>query len=131
MQMVDGLTAVCAGIHHQAVTLFQVLRAGYLAGCGEQIAEQAGIGRQCMGVRSYVSLGNDKDVHRSLRMQVGKGEGIRRLMQAIGGQNPQDDLAEDAIGGGRVSHASMLREGVCPAACRFAPLQIMEPSGPA
>ena len=105
MQVLDGLATVCACIYHQPVTLFQALRTSDLAGCRKYTAEQTGIGRQRLGMRGDMSFGDDENMHWGLRMEVGKGQRVRRFMQAMGGQHPGDDLAEDAIGGRRVSHA--------------------------
>lgn len=106
MEVIDGLAAVGTGVDDQPIAVVEVVDAGDLAGFGEQGTEQSGVGRQCMGVGRDVALGDEQDVYRGLRMDVGKGEGVAGLVKALGGDGARHDFAEEAVGRGLVWHVA-------------------------
>jgi len=50
----------------------------------------------CVGDRSHVLAGNDKDVNRGLRIDVGEGIALVILIDGLGGDASIDDSAKDA-----------------------------------
>jgi len=96
VQMVDRLAAVGAGVDDQAVAVGKVLCAGDFAGGVEELAEALGVVLRGVRVRSDVVFGDDEDVDRRLRIDVGEGEGVLVLVDAGGGDFAGDDFAEEA-----------------------------------
>lgn len=106
--MLDGLAAVGAGVDYEAIAAFEMLCAGDFAGGGEQFAEQGGVFGQGLGMGGDVAFGDDEHVHGGLRVEVGEGEGVGVLVQALDGDLAGDDFAEEAVGGQGVGHAVII-----------------------
>ena len=96
--MVDGLAAVGSGIHDKPVALVEILLSGDLRCGGEQVPEQLCILGGCVRERSKVLLGNDQDVDRRLRVDVGEGNDLLVLEETGDRDRSRGDLAEKAIG---------------------------------
>jgi hypothetical protein len=101
MEVVDGLSAVGAGVEDDAVAASvlanaEVLLAGDLGGGGEEVAEEGGVGWNSVGERGDVALGDDEDVDGGLGVDVGEGEGEVVLVEAGDGDGGGGDLAEEA-----------------------------------
>jgi len=96
MEVVDGLSAVGAGVEDDAVAVGEVLLAGDLGGGGEEVAEEGGVGWNSVGERGDVALGDDEDVDGGLGVDVGEGEGEVVLVEAGDGDGGGGDLAEEA-----------------------------------
>ena len=74
MEVLHGLSAVRAGIDHQAIASVQVLCPGDLAGFGDEGAEETGVCRERVGVGGDVPFGDDEHVDGRLRVDVREGE---------------------------------------------------------
>ena len=82
MEVVDGLSAVGAGVEDDAVAVGEVLKAGDFGGGGEEVAEEGCVGWNSVGERGDVAFGDDEDVGRGLGIDVGDGEGEVVLVEA-------------------------------------------------
>ncbi len=111
MEVIDSLTAVGAGVDHEAIPIGEALRPGNLAGGGEQRTEQGGVLGQRMGVRRDVTFGDDQHMHGGLRVNVGEGKRVGGFVEALGRDRAGDDFAKKAVQGGRVSHATIIVGG--------------------
>jgi hypothetical protein len=96
MEMVDGLTAFHAGVRHDAVTLGEAFFAGDLRCDPEQMAEQVALAFAGLMDRANVFAGDDEDVDRRLRIDVGKGVDAIVLKDSGRRDFAPSDLAEDA-----------------------------------
>jgi hypothetical protein len=77
MQMVDGLTALMAGINDQTVAAFCKPKFfGQFAGGGQQVTHDRLMLRQQVVHRGDMQVGHDKDVNRCGGVCVGKGGGV-------------------------------------------------------
>ena len=98
VEVFDGLAAIRPRVDDEAVAMVEVLGAGDLAGGAQQGPEQGGILRQGVGVGRDVAFRNDEHVDGGLRTDVGKGQRVGRLVEALDGNGSADDLAEKAVG---------------------------------
>ena len=73
MEMVYGLAAVFAGIHHDAVAFREAFVAGDLRGHPEEVTEQSVLIRSGLGKRINMLARNDQNMYGSLGIDVGKG----------------------------------------------------------
>jgi hypothetical protein len=95
MDMIDGLSAIFAGVDYGAIALCQPFGAGYFGGCPMKMADQgvvlvAGVGDGC-----DVLARNDKDVYGRLRINVGEGVALFVLVDGFGRNTSIDDLAKE------------------------------------
>ena len=105
VEVVDGLAAVRPRVDDEAVAVAEVLGAGDLAGGAQQGPEQGGVLGQGVGVGRDVAFGDDEHVDGGLGTDIGKGQRVGRLMEALDGNGSVDDFAEKAVGGGCLGHA--------------------------
>ena len=105
MQVIDGLSAVGAGVDDDAKTVVEMLLLSDLVGCGEELTEDLVRGR---GVRerSEVSLGDDQQVNGRLWINVREREHSFGFIDTCDGDHAVGDLAEEAVGVG--SHEGIL-----------------------
>jgi len=96
MEVVDGLSAVGAGVEDDAVAVGEVLKAGDFGGGGEEVAEEGCVGWGGVREGGDVAFGDDEDVGRGLGIDVGEGEGEVVLVEAGDGDGGGGDLAEEA-----------------------------------
>jgi len=75
MQMLDGLAAVGAGIHYDAIAVAELLRLGDLSGHPMQVAEQRSVALIGLGHGGDVLARDDEDVDGRLGVQVGESVG--------------------------------------------------------
>lgn len=108
MEMVYGLSPVRTCVDDQAVAVVEVLRTGDVACFREQCAEETSVLGESMRVRADVAFRDDEDVDRRLRVDVGKSEDVVRFVETFRWNSARDDLAEEAIWGGRLSHREMV-----------------------
>lgn len=104
VEVLYSLSAVGAGVDHEPVAAFEVLRAGDLAGGSEEFAQQGGVFGQGVGVGGDVALGDDEDVDGRLGMDVGKGDRVGVVMQARDRDFSRNDFAEEAVRLGGFGH---------------------------
>ncbi len=97
MEMVNGLSAVVPCIHHHPIALLQLLRSGKVCCSCHQVAEQRLVLSECLSLRRDVSLGNDKQVSGSLRIDVGECDAQLVFVDSISWYLTSDDLAEQAV----------------------------------
>lgn len=93
--MVDGLSAIFAGVDHGAIALCQPFGAGDLCGCPMKVADQGVVLVACMGNGRDVLARNDKDVYGRLRINVGEGVALFVLVDGFGRNTSIDDLAKE------------------------------------
>ena len=106
MQMIDSLSAVGAGVDHQAKTIVEMLQLSDFIRCEEEFAQKLSLSRGRMSERSEVLLGDDQDMHRCLWVDVREREHMVVLVEACDRDHTAGDLAEEAIG--VCSHVRML-----------------------
>src|SRR5699024_1828626 len=95
MHMEHGLSGVRAGVEDQSEVAITV-RGGHLGSDLRGVGEQRGVLRE-LGHVPAMCPGHDEHMHRSLRVQVLEGDHVVVLVDALGGDVPGDDLAEDAV----------------------------------
>jgi len=100
MEMIHGLAAILAGIHHHAVALDEAAVPGDLRGCPQQVTEQRTIIQIGIGQRVDVFARHYEHMHRRLRMKVRKGVAKLVLENRGRGNASFNDLAENTIHGG-------------------------------
>jgi hypothetical protein len=111
--MVHGLTAFFAGVHYDAVAVVEVLRAGDLGRCPQQMTQESAIILIDIGHGAYVAAGDDEDVDRRHGIKVGEGVTKLILINRGGGNDSFNDLAEEAAHSESSLHArSCLGNGV-------------------
>lgn len=99
--MKDGLAGVGPGVDHEAPSsLLEPLLVGDPPGNGDEAAHGVAIGVGEIVEPGDVTLRNDEDVDRSLRVQVAKRDGPFVLEDAIRRNRPGGDATEDAVGHG-------------------------------
>lgn len=96
MDVFDGLAAVVSGVDHGAITLGEALGSGDFSGGPMQMAEKLVMFLFGLGNGGDVLAGNDEDMHRRLRLHIGKGIALIVLVDGSGRDGSIDDLAEDA-----------------------------------
>jgi len=96
VEVVDCLAAVGAGVDDEAVAVGEILLAGDLAGCVEEVAEGGCVVLRGVGVGGQVVFGDDEDVGGGLGVDVREGEGLLVFVDAGGGDFAGDDFAEEA-----------------------------------
>jgi hypothetical protein len=99
VDVVDGLATMISRIDDGAIALLQPFGAGNFCRNPVQMADQSIVLLPRMGDGRYVLAGNDKDVHRSLRIDVREGIAFVILIDGFGRDASIDDLAEDATHG--------------------------------
>jgi len=105
VKMIDGLAAVFAGVDDDTIAFAEAFVAGNRGGCIQEMAEQVAVVSGCVVERGEVFTGNDENVDRRDRMNVGEGVAELVLVDGSGGNGTFGDLAEDA-GHGVTSRAS-------------------------
>jgi hypothetical protein len=106
VKVIDGLSAVRAGVDHRAETVVEMLLVCNFAHCEQELSEQLGFGGGGLSERSEVSLGDDQDMHRRLRMDVGKREYSLVFVETRDRDCASSDLAKKAVRS--YSHVGML-----------------------
>jgi len=106
VKVIDGLSAVRAGVDHHAKTVVEVLLVCNFAHCEQELSEQLRFGGGGLSERSEVSFGDDQDMHRRLRMDVGKREHVFVFVEARNRDHTAGDLTEEAVRS--CSHMGML-----------------------
>jgi hypothetical protein len=85
VKMIDGLAAVGTGIDDDAETVVEMLLLCNFV-CGEQeFTQKVGVGGRGVREGRDVSLGDDQDMHRRLRINVGEREHVIVLVEARDG----------------------------------------------
>ncbi len=112
VQVVHRLATVFASVHNDAIALGKPLFAGELRGSQEQMAEQSPPVFVRLIDGADVLAGNEKQMYRRLRMDVGEGVDEVVLVDGGGGNLAFYDLAKDAAHGvvsvhGRFAAAEM------------------------
>jgi hypothetical protein len=93
VEMVDGLTAVVAGVEHEAEAVGE-FAFGERCGFFEQVAEDVG---RSFGHVSEVALGDEQPVSGGLRVDVGEGERVVVFMDGFDWDLVIGDLAEETV----------------------------------
>jgi hypothetical protein len=97
MQMRNRLAAVVAGIDDNAVTVFQPLLFRYLSCRHDEATEQRRVCGRCVCQRCMMLFGNDKRMHRRLRVDVRKRQHFFRFIQPRDRDGAGGDFAEEAV----------------------------------
>jgi hypothetical protein len=109
VKVIDGLSAVGAGVDDEAKTVVEVLQLCNFICCEKEFTENSGFGSGGVCDGSEVLLGDDQDMHRRLWMDVGKREHVIILVEARDRDHTVGDLAEEAVR--TSSHVRMLNRG--------------------
>ena len=99
VEMVDGLTAVRAGVDDQAVAVGEVFGAGDFAGYLQEMAEDGFILWGRVGVAGDVIAGDDEDVRWRFGIDVVESEGSVVFVDLGGRDFSRSDFAEEAAHG--------------------------------
>jgi len=105
MQVIYGLSAVRAGVDHEAKTIVEVLPVSDFVSCCEELTENL-IGGRGVSERRVVSLGDDQQVHWRLWINVRKREHGLVFVDPCDWDHIAGDPAEEAVGVS--SHERML-----------------------
>ena len=97
MQVIDGLSAVGAGVDHDAKTVVEVLLLSDFVGRGEELTKDL-FGGRGVRERSEVSLGDDQQVYGRLWINVWEREHSFVLIYPCDRDHIGGDLAEEAVG---------------------------------
>lgn len=100
VQVVDGLTAVGAGVGDDAEAAGEAFLLGDLCGNEHEMAEECLVRFDRVRGGGDVFLRDDEHVRRGDGMQVAEGEGPVVLKDFGGGDGARDDAAEDAVSHG-------------------------------
>jgi hypothetical protein len=94
--VVDSLATVLSRIDNSPIPVLEPLRPSDFCSGPMQMPNQGIVLFACVGDRSHVLAGNDKDVNRGLRIDVGEGIALVILIDGLGGDASIDDSAKDA-----------------------------------
>jgi len=95
VNVVDGLSAIFAGIDHGAIALGQPFGAGYFGGCPMEMADQGVVLPISVGNRRNMLARNNEDVYGGMGIDVGKGVALVVLVDSLGWNASIDDPAEE------------------------------------
>lgn len=84
VEVVHGLAAVGAGVDDDAVALVEAFVAGDSRRGREKMAQQWGVARLGMRGGLDVFAGDDQEVHRRLRVDIGEGVALLVLEDGLG-----------------------------------------------
>lgn len=93
--MVDGLSAIFAGVDYGAIALCQPFGACYFGSCPVKMTDQSIVLLISVGNRRNMLARNNKDVYGRLRVDVGKGVALVVLVDGFGRNTSIDDLAKE------------------------------------
>ncbi len=99
MDVVDGLAAVLSSIDHGAIAILQPFGAGNFRRSPMQMADQRIVLFPGVSDGGHVFAGNDEDVHRCLRIDIGESIALVILIDGFGRNASINDLAKDAAHG--------------------------------
>ena len=108
MQVIDGLSAVVAGVDDDAKTVVEVLLLRDFVGCGEELTKGL-VGGRGVRERSEVSLGDDQQVNGCLWINVREREHGFGFIDTCDRDHTVGDLAEEAVGVGSHEGIVILR----------------------
>jgi len=94
MQVEDGLPGLSAGVDHGAPVL-QAGIFGHLGGHQQEVSQQGAIGGLRFFKAGDVLARNHKQVHRGLRLDIGKGNAVLVFMDPLGWDLAAQDASED------------------------------------
>ena len=97
VQVHDGLAAVRAAVVDDAVAAAEAFRLGDLGDGFKAACDPHAVLRCYLVSAGDMSLGNNEDVHRSLRIDVAESIDILILIDLCAGDIPGDYLAKQAI----------------------------------
>ena len=97
MQVIHRLPPVVPCVDDDAITLIQLLFARNLSCRGQQMAHQRGVFGPRLRARTDVLFGDDQQMGRSLRTDIGKADAEFVFIHAIGWNSTVDDFAEKAV----------------------------------
>lgn len=96
VEVVYGLATMLSRIDHSAIAVLEPFRTSDFGSGPMQMPDQRIVLFACMSDRSQVLAGNNKDVNRGLRIDVGEGIALVILIDGFGGDASIDDPAKDA-----------------------------------
>ena len=97
MEMVYGLAAIVSGVDDHAIASIQLLPSGDLCCHSHEMPQQRSVLGQRLRLRRDVLFGNNQQVRRRLRVDIGKADAEFILVHSIGGDGAGDDFAEQAV----------------------------------
>ena len=109
VEMVDGLTAIVAGIHYDTVATIELLSTRQLRGRSHQMSQNRGVRFGRVGHGGHMLFGNDEEVPGRLRMDVGKRKCMLVFEKTLRRNRAGNDPAEETIG----SHGLILALPPC------------------
>ena len=98
MQMIHCLAAIVTSIHHNPVTLIQPFFTRNFRRSTHQVAHQRSIYCHCLCRGTDVLFGNDKNMGRSLRIDVRKPNAKFVFIDPVGRNGAFYNLAKQAVG---------------------------------
>ena len=97
MEMVHRLAAILSGVDDHAIASIQLLPSRNLCCHSHEVPQQRSVLGQRLRLRRDVLFGNNQQVRRRLRIDIGKTDAEFILMHSIGGDGSGDDFAEQAV----------------------------------
>ena len=97
MKVIHRLPPVVPRVDDDAITLIQLLFARNLCRCGQQMTHQRRVFRPRLRGRTDVLFGDDQQMGRSLRTDIGKADAEFVFIYATGWNSTVDDFAEKAV----------------------------------
>ena len=85
VKMIDGLSAIRAGVDYEAKTVVEMLQLRDFIGCEKSSLSKFGVGGRGVSERGEVSLGDDQDMHRRLWIDVRERERMIVFIQTRDG----------------------------------------------
>jgi hypothetical protein len=98
MQVVDRLATIGTSINNNAVSVVQPFVAGQFRGFSYHVPQQRRVLLLCMSGGCNMLLGNNQQMRRRLRVDVGKAQALVVLEHTLGRDAASDNLAEETIG---------------------------------
>lgn len=94
MEMVDRLSPVFAGVDDDTISAIQLSLARNVCGDSHQMTKQGCVFGNGLCLRGDVLFGNDEEMGRCLRIDVGKGDAEIILVEAVCRDFAFHDLTE-------------------------------------
>lgn len=97
VQVVHRLATIVTRIDDDAIAFGKTVRTRDVRGHRDKMAEECTMFRCDLRQRSKVLFRNDQHMRRSLRVDVRERDALLIFVEALYGNRPGDDLAEEAV----------------------------------
>lgn len=108
MQMMNSLPAVGTSIHNCSIAAAEMLFSGEFFCDRMQVAQQSYVGCIYFCKRRDVLFGDNQQMHRRLRVNVGEGVGEIVVIELRRRDGSGDDFAEDAVHAVRITQGEQV-----------------------